>query len=128
MLPEDQRVDLIKLDIEGGEFEALLGAKRVIGKWRPALIFECGSEYYLKSQNLRRRDLYDLVTGEFGYEIFSFGDFLSNKGCLAFEEFLKCGLYPFRAFNFVAPAASRSKRVDCAIAKFVALGGATPQI
>ena len=102
VLTDDYRVDLIKLDIEGAEFAALLGAKKVIKKWRPVLIFECGSEYGLDSNNASRRVLYDLITEELGYEIFCFADFLSNKGRLAFEEFYKCGLYPFRAFNFVA--------------------------
>jgi FkbM family methyltransferase len=97
----DRRVDLIKLDIEGAELLALRGAERTINRNRPFLIFECGSEYSLDDLGISRRDLYVFVTEKLGYQIFSFSDFLFDKGDLTYSEFLKCGLYPFRAFNFV---------------------------
>jgi FkbM family methyltransferase len=102
VLCDKDKIDLVKLDIEGGELAALRGATNVIKKSRPAIIFECGSEYYLVQKNLSRKDLYDLITRELGYEIFCFADFLFDKGAMSFHEFRKCGLYPFRAFNFVA--------------------------
>ena len=46
---------------------------------------------------------------EFGYDIFCFGDFLFNKGNMAFDEFRKCGLYPFRAFNFISLPKDRTR-------------------
>jgi FkbM family methyltransferase len=96
------RVDLIKIDVEGGELAALRGAETLIRKWQPAIIFECGSEYGLERKNLSRRDLFDYLTSGLGYKIFCFADFAFDKGELTFDEFRKCGLYPFRAFNFVA--------------------------
>ena len=47
-------------------------------------------------------DLYEFITGDLGYNIFTFEDFLFDKGEMSANEFRKCGLYPFRAFNFVA--------------------------
>jgi FkbM family methyltransferase len=102
VLPGKGRIDLIKLDVEGGEFAALQGARKTIKTWRPCLIFECGSEYFLSERKLSRKDLYDLIVQDLDYEIFCFGDLLYDKGNLCFDEFRKCGLYPFRAFNFVA--------------------------
>lgn len=96
------RCDFIKLDIEGGELAALRGAAGAIDKWRPAIIFECGSEYSLDREGLSRRDIYRFVTTDLGYDILCFSDFLFGKGAMTFDEFRKCGLYPFRAFNFVA--------------------------
>jgi FkbM family methyltransferase len=96
------RIDFIKLDIEGGELAALRGLKKTIERARPSLLFECGSEYYLKEIGLSRRELFDFITGALDYQIFTFTDFLFEKGPLGFDEFRKCGLYPFRAFNFVA--------------------------
>lgn len=93
------RIDLIKLDVEGGELAALRGASKIIEKWQPAIIFECGSEY---GQKLNRRGLYNFIADDLGYAIFCFADFLYDKGEMTYSEFRKCGLYPFRAFNFVA--------------------------
>ena len=96
------RLDLIKLDIEGAELAALRGATQLINKFQPAIIFECGSEYSAAEEKLDRRALYVFLTHDLNYNIFTFVDFLFNKGAISFEEFRKCGLYPFRAFNFIA--------------------------
>jgi len=103
-----KKVDLIKLDIEGGELAALRGAYQSINRWRPAIIFECGSEYGLERQKLSRKDLYDFITKDLDYQIFCFADFIFEKDAMTFDEFRKCGLYPFRAFNFVALPQNRS--------------------
>ena len=109
ILSDKGRIDLIKLDVEGGELAALEGARKIIQTWHPSLIFECGSEYFLHANKLERRHLYDLIVHEFGYDIFCFGDFLFNKGNMAFDEFRKCGLYPFRAFNFISLPKDRTR-------------------
>lgn len=93
------RVHLLKLDIEGAELLAFRGARRLIEDYRPASIFECGSEY---AEGLDRRALFEFLTRKMGYNVFTFSDFLYEKGPLSYDEFRKCGLYPFRAFNFVA--------------------------
>jgi FkbM family methyltransferase len=96
-----KRVDLLKLDVEGAELLALRGATQLINSWRPAILFECGSEY--APEKINRRDLYHHLNEVLGYDVFSFTDFLfREKGALSFDEFRKCGIYPFRAFNFVA--------------------------
>lgn len=92
----DRKIDLLKLDIEGNELAALRGGSALIQGSRPAIIFECGAEQD------NRRELFDFITSELNYQIFTFGDFLFNKGPMGFDEFRKCGVYPFRAFNFVA--------------------------
>lgn len=92
------KIDLIKLDIEGAEKAALEGAKNTIEKSQPFLLFECGTEY---QADLDRTALYQLITG-FGYSIYILADFLYDKGALSPDEFRKCGLYPFRAFNYIA--------------------------
>ena len=49
LIPEDENVTLIKMDIEGSEYEAILGAKRVIQKNKPRLaisIYHSGEDYY----------------------------------------------------------------------------------
>jgi FkbM family methyltransferase len=93
---------LVKIDVEGGELAVLQGALGVITLWRPAIIFECGAEYSLRENNDSRRELFDFITQKMDYAIYSYTDFLFNKGSMVFCEFQKCGLYPFRAFNFIA--------------------------
>ena len=39
--PEVDRVDWIKLDIEGAELDALKGAEQCLRKWKPKLLIEC---------------------------------------------------------------------------------------
>jgi FkbM family methyltransferase len=51
------RVDFIKIDIDGHEFEALKGAKEMITRFRPAIIFEIG--------------LYLLEENKIGYDFFN---------------------------------------------------------
>jgi len=44
VIPRGRRVRFIKLDIEGGEYHALLGARTLIAEHRPVLAFENGLE------------------------------------------------------------------------------------
>jgi FkbM family methyltransferase len=101
-----QRLDLIKLDIEGGELDALCGAVSLIQRLKPAIIFESGTVY----PSGQHRALFEFITNTLSYEIFGLADFLFDKGAMSFSEFQKCGMYPFRGFNFVAlPAGSASE-------------------
>jgi FkbM family methyltransferase len=92
-------VDFIKFDIEGAELSALLGGKNFFSTQRPPIIFECGAA---SNKGLDRLALFDQLVAQMKYEIFTFVDFLYGKGPLSKDEFRKCGIYPFRAFNFLA--------------------------
>ena len=43
LIPEDAKVDLIKIDVEGAELQVLRGATRTIQRSRPYILFEHGS-------------------------------------------------------------------------------------
>jgi FkbM family methyltransferase len=93
------KIDFVKIDIEGAELAAFRGGRGFFGKNKPAILFECGAD---SNPDLDRRNLFEELTNQLGYDIFTFTDFLYDKGPLRFEEFKKCGIYPFRAFNFLA--------------------------
>jgi FkbM family methyltransferase len=57
-----QRVDLIKIDTEGHEFSALRGARRIVEKNRPHIIFEIGL-YVLKEQKIEFEQIYRYFAG-----------------------------------------------------------------
>jgi FkbM family methyltransferase len=49
VIPEIIKIDLIKIDVEGAEYEVLRGAQRILISDKPVIIFECGigaSDYY----------------------------------------------------------------------------------
>jgi FkbM family methyltransferase len=92
-------VDFLKIDIEGAELAAFRGGAAFMKANRPSIMFECGAD---ANVGLDRHALFDHLTDAMRYDIFTFGDFLHDKGPIGFDEFRKCGLYPFRAFNFIA--------------------------
>ena len=49
VIPAETKIDFIKIDVEGGEFDVLKGAKNLLNAHHPILVFECGigaSEFY----------------------------------------------------------------------------------
>ena len=81
---------------------ALHGATTTIEKNRPSLLFECGAEEEMRHMGHDRQALFDFITGAIGYDVFLFSDYLFDKGPMTTVEFKKAGIYPFRAFNYVA--------------------------
>jgi FkbM family methyltransferase len=64
------RLDVIKLDVEGSEVEALLGAKASIERHRPVILLEAEAER-LASQNRTMDDLRRVVD-DYGYDLWIF--------------------------------------------------------
>ena len=58
-------VDFIKLDLEGGEYRALLGARRILARHRPLLVME-NSIHAAKQGGFAETDPFDFLTRE-GY-------------------------------------------------------------
>lgn len=97
----DGRTDFIKIDVVGGELAVLHGARKIIETSKPILLFDGGSEHDLNDNGLNRGDLYDFVSEAIGYRVYTLSDFLFDKGPIGFDEFRKCGIFPFRAFHFI---------------------------
>ncbi len=86
IIPEDIKVDFIKIDVEGAEHLVLKGSKKTIQRCRPIIIFEFGlgaSDYYQTSSS----ELYHFLVNETGLRISLLQGFLRDNGVLSASEF-----------------------------------------
>ncbi len=99
VLPADYRVDLMKIDVEGGEMLVLGGARETLRKWKPVVIFEHGkgaSDIY----GFGPKDAFGYFS-ELGYGIFLLEKFLHGKAPMTQAE-LQRQYDTQRNFYFVA--------------------------
>jgi FkbM family methyltransferase len=78
VVPLDVKIDLIKIDVEGAEFQVLRGASKILKRSNPVLIFEHGlgaADYY----GTKPEDLFDFLVGECNYAIFIMEEWLSSN-------------------------------------------------
>jgi hypothetical protein len=60
IIPKDLKIDFIKIDVEGGEFGVLKGARRILENSKPLVVFEFGlgaSEFY----GTKPEDIFDFL-------------------------------------------------------------------
>lgn len=87
VVPVDYCVDFMKIDVEGGEYGVLLGAKEVIKRSRPTIIFEFGlgaSDFY----DVNAKDMY-LLLSELNLHVATLKGFLKNNEQLSLSAFEK---------------------------------------
>ena len=77
------RVELIMLDTEGGEENALMGAQQTIARDQPNLIFEIHRNFVDWTAGLEKTSVVRFLTSQ-GYDVFAIRDFHNN--------------YPMRAY------------------------------
>lgn len=80
-----ERIDFVKIDVEGAEYLVLKGAKNLINKFKPNILFECAA-IHMKNYTHTPKMLFDLVTQDLGLKIYSLQDLNSP---LSEETFLK---------------------------------------
>ena len=84
-IPAGKRIDLIKLDVEGGELQVFEGATRLLAEQRPVVVFEHGlgaSEHYGSTPS----QVYE-VLAKAGLRISTLGDFLAERPALTLRAF-----------------------------------------
>jgi len=85
-LNSNQKVSFIKIDVEGAELQVLVGAKNIIKRDKPIIIFEFGSvtaDYYAT----KPEDIYNLLCLECGLKISLLDSWLNGEKPLNEEEF-----------------------------------------
>ncbi len=87
VIPENLKIDFIKIDVEGAEYLVLSGARGVIKRNSPVVIFEYGlgaSDFYGTTPEMMF-SYFD----ELNYGIYLLEDFIKNKSPLSKEAFSK---------------------------------------
>jgi len=70
LIPQNIRIDFIKIDVEGAEFKVLNGARSIIKKWHPTIAFEHIIYTSRTLYNIRAETIFELLTEDFDYYIF----------------------------------------------------------
>jgi FkbM family methyltransferase len=87
VLPADYPVNLIKLDVEGAEYNVLLGAGKTLKNKKPVIIFEFGlgaSDHY----DVTPESFFDYLSHTCGYGIYLLKDFIKKRDPLNREDFV----------------------------------------
>ncbi len=88
VIPENIKIDFIKIDVEGAEFGVLKGGKQLLKKSLPVIVFESGlgaSDFY----GTKPEDLYKYITEEIGLNISLLKSFVKNDKPLTLNDFVK---------------------------------------
>jgi FkbM family methyltransferase len=86
ILAPGRRIDMIKIDVEGAEFQVMRGAMRTIKESRPLLLFEHGlggADHY----GTTPEQVHDLLCGECGMSIYLMAEWLAQRGPIGRKRF-----------------------------------------
>ncbi len=102
LLPENAKVDFVKIDVEGAEYDVLLGGLETFKRCQPTLIFEFGlgaSDFY----GTTPEQIFDLIVNQIGLKIYTLENFIANDAPLSLEA-LKDVYAENSEYYFVAKA------------------------
>jgi FkbM family methyltransferase len=100
VIPRDEKIDFIKIDIEGGEFHAIKGAIETIRRCNAVVVFEGGS-HSTGQYGVTPDDVFLLVTETLGYELSTMERWLNRRRGYVRDEFSK-NWYDGPAYYFIA--------------------------
>jgi len=102
IIPENQRIDFIKIDVEGAEFAVLKGGIKTIQRNKPFIIFEFGlgaADFYGSNPT----ELFSFLSDSCGLCIATLKGFLNQEKCITLqrfsEHFINKTEYYFIAYN-----------------------------
>lgn len=87
IIPEGLKVDFIKIDVEGAEFGVLKGAREILRRNRPVILFEFGkgaSDYY----GTKPEEMFAYICDELGMNIATLHAFIQKDKALTRSSFI----------------------------------------
>jgi FkbM family methyltransferase len=100
LLPKNTTIDLIKIDVEGAEYEVLKGAVNTIATQKPVIIFEHGlgaSDHYGTTPEM----LFDFLSEECGLSVSLLDEYVDSGKNLSRKQFCE-QFYEGLNYYFVA--------------------------
>ena len=88
IIPANEKIAFIKIDIEGGEFHAIKGGIKTIRRCQPVIVFEGGSRS-TGAYGVKPDELYLLMEETLGYELSTMERWLQRGAPYSREEFYK---------------------------------------
>jgi len=88
LLPKEEEVSFIKIDVEGGEYHALRGAAEILKRNKPVVVFEAGAKS-TSHYGVGPADLYRLLAQDCGLRISTMERWLDGSAPLDKEAFLR---------------------------------------
>lgn len=86
IIPSNEKINFIKIDVEGGEYGVIKGAKNLLKKNKPVVLFECGiggSDYY----GTNPLYLFNFISDEIGLKIYTLEAYIKDKSPMSAAEF-----------------------------------------
>lgn len=102
-----ERVDTMKVDVEGAELGVFRGGRNVIERDRPVIMFESGPG---DAFGYSKEDLFSWFA-QIGYVLFAPNRLAHTGGPLSLEMFLDSHEYPRRTTNYFALPSERSTEI-----------------
>jgi FkbM family methyltransferase len=93
-------IGFIKIDVIGAELRVLRGARELLMRDRPVLLFEC-TQSSTSAMGVDPSELFHIVSVELDYDVYSLKGWALRHEPLDLQRFLAAQFFPFEAFNFV---------------------------
>jgi FkbM family methyltransferase len=84
---KEKQISFIKVDVEGGDFDVLLGAENTLKEYKPVVIFESGRQFSANLYNYTKEDFFKYFE-KIGYVMFQF-----TGGILQKDDWSKNNVY-----------------------------------